>query len=65
MQIGNPKITVCVDRRCDIIRFNDRIGYAMDYDLTTNGARNDLTIQIEFWLNGSGYNVVLDDLHAL
>lgn len=48
-----------------IISFKDGSGYHMDYDLTTNGKRNDLTIQVEFLKEKNGYTVVLDDLHTL
>lgn len=37
----------------------------MDYDLTTNGELNDLTIQIDFLKKENGYIAVLDDLHTL
>lgn len=45
--------------------FNDGRGYCMEYDLTTNGAENDLTIQIEFVKESDGYSVIFDDLHTL
>ena len=45
--------------------FNDGSGYHMDYDLTTDGERNDLTVQVEFLKEQNGYAVVLDDLHTL
>lgn len=47
------------------ISFKDGSGYHMDYDLTTNGERNDLTIQVEFFREKNGYTVILDDLHTL
>ena len=37
----------------------------MDYDLTTDGEINDLTIQIEFLKKENGYAAGLDDLHTL
>ena len=43
----------------------DGSGYHMDYDLTSNGEINDLTIQIEFLKEADGYIAVLDDLHTL
>ena len=43
----------------------DGNGYYMDYDLTTDGKVNDLTIQVEFRKEGNGYIVLLDDLHAM
>lgn len=49
----------------DLIAFRDGSGYHMDYDLTTDGELNDLTIQIEFLKTEKGYIVSLDDLHTL
>lgn len=37
----------------------------MDYDLTTNGEINDLTLQVVFLKKENGYFVELDDLHTL
>ena len=65
LKIDNPKTTVSDDIRCDLICFKDQSVYTMDYDLTTDGVRNDLTIQIEFRLSGTGYKVILHDLHTL
>lgn len=45
--------------------FHDGSGYYMDYDLTTNGARNDLTLQVEFLKEKDGYTAALEDLHTL
>lgn len=55
------------NRRPDIffVPFRDGSGYHMDYDLTTDGVRNDLTIQVEFFREKDGYTAVLDDLHTL
>ena len=52
-------------QRVYLTAYNDGSGYHMDYDLTTDGEINDLTIQIEFLKEKSGYTVVLDDLHTL
>lgn len=65
LKIDNPKTTTCDDSRCDLIPFKDQSGYTMDYDLTTDGVSNDLTIQIEFRLSGTGYKAILEDLHVL
>lgn len=48
-----------------LLPYNDASGYCMDYDLTTNGAENDLTIQVEFLKEADGYRVILEDLHTL
>ena len=45
--------------------FNDGSGYHMDYDLTTDGERNDLTVLVEFLKEKDGYIAVLDDLHTM
>lgn len=45
--------------------FSDGGGFYLDYDLTTNGVGNDLTIQVEFLKEGDGYRVILEDLHTL
>ena len=45
--------------------FHDGSGYHMDYDLTTDGERNDLTLQVEFLKEKDGYIAVLDDLQTL
>lgn len=49
----------------DLIAFKDGSEYHRDYDLTTNGELNDLTIQIDFLKKENGYIAVLDDLHTL
>lgn len=48
-----------------LIPFRDGSGYHMDYDLTTDGERNDLTILLEFSKEEDRYIIVLDDLHVL
>lgn len=45
--------------------FRDGSGYYLDYDLTTSGEPNDLTIQVEFLKEKDGYLAVLEDLHTL
>ena len=65
LKIDNPKTTAKDDIRYDLICFKDKSGYTMDYDLTTDGVSNDLTLQIEFRLSGTGYQVILEDLHVL
>lgn len=37
----------------------------MEYDLTTDGELNDLTIQIEFLKHGTDYLVSLEDMYTL
>ena len=65
VKVDNPLQIKSENQRVDMLAFNDERGYYMDYDLTTDGAINDLTIQIEFLKQDEGYFVVLDDLHTL
>ena len=63
--VDNPAQIKRDNQRVDIYTYNDGSGYGMDYDLTTDGELNDLTIQIDFLKQKEGYFVVLDDLHTL
>ncbi|WP_032120936.1 DUF7668 domain-containing protein [Clostridium amazonitimonense] len=65
LKIDDPIKCKCENRRIDIIPYKSGRGYAMDYDLTTNGEINDLTIQFEFLVEVEGYSVSLEDLHTL
>lgn len=65
LKIDNPALEKSEYQRIDVFAFSDGSGYHMDYDLTTGGKVNDLTIQVEFKKKGNGYKVTLDDLHAL
>lgn len=65
LKIDDPKLIKNKKQNTYLIAFNDGSGYHMDYDLTTDGAINDLTIQIEFLKKADGYIAVLDDLHTL
>lgn len=64
-KIDDPVKTKCDKQRIDIVQYKDGSGYHMDYDLTTDGELNDLTIQIEFLKHGDGYLVSLEDLHTM
>lgn len=64
-KIDDPMKTKCEGQRIDVAQYNDGSGYHMDYDLTTDGELNDLTIQIEFIKHGDDYSVSLEDLHTL
>ncbi len=65
VKIDDP-IQIKIDNQIvDMHSYNDGSGYWMDYDLTTDGEPNDLTIQIDFIKQEEGYLVVLDDLHTL
>ncbi|MCM1254282.1 MAG: hypothetical protein NC321_15800 [Clostridium sp.] len=67
LKIDDPRLVKCKPQSAEIeiFTFTDGRGYGMDYDLTTDGKRNDLTLQVEFLKNGNGYMVSLEDLHTL
>lgn len=65
LKIDDPALVKSKYQDILLIPFRDGSGYHMDYDLTTGGERNDLTIQIEFLKEADGYLAVLDDLHTL
>ncbi len=65
LKIDNPLLVKNKHRSTDFFTFTDGSGYSLDYDLTTNGEINDLTIQTSFLKKENGYFVELDDLHAL
>ena len=49
----------------DVYVFDSGKGFAVDYDLSTDGQPNDLTLQIRFFNNGNGgYNAFVDDCHV-
>ena len=65
LKIDDPALVKSQNQEIELFAFNDGSGYAMDYDLTTDGEINDLTLQVEFLKKGDGYMVSLDDLHTL
>ena len=65
LKIDDPELIKNKKQKTHLLAFNDGSGYHIDYDLTTDGALNDLTIQIEFLKTAKGYITVLDDLHTL
>lgn len=65
VKIDDPVLLKDRLQRIDFLAYTDGRGYCMDYDLTTNGEPNDLTVQIEFLKKENGYIVKLDDLHTL
>lgn len=65
VKIDDPVLLKNRLQRIDFLAYTDGRGYCMDYDLTTNGEPNDLTVQIEFLKKDNGYFVELDDLHTL
>ncbi|MBD5479322.1 MAG: hypothetical protein HDR14_08545 [Lachnospiraceae bacterium] len=65
LKIDDPALVKSKYQDILLIPFRDGSGYHIDYDLTTAGERNDLTIQIEFLKEADRYLAVLDDLHTL
>ncbi len=46
--------------------WKDGSGFSVDYDLTTDGRPNDLTLQMNFWFEKSGMlRAVITDIHVL
>ena len=65
LKIDDPKQVKSQNQEIYLVALRDGSGYCMDYDLTTDGEMNDLTLQVEFLKEGDGYIVSLDDLHTL
>ena len=65
LKIDDPKQVKSQNQEIELFTLRDRSGYCMDYDLTTDGEMNDLTLQVEFLKKGDGYIVSFDDLHTL
>lgn len=49
----------------EFYRLNDGSGMRLDYDLTSNGALNDWTLQLEFHFEQDQIKVIFEDLHIL
>lgn len=56
----NPKY-----QQLNFYHFNNGSGFHVDYDLTTDGELNDLTLQMEFLYEGEGLRPVFLGLHVL
>lgn len=52
-------------QQLNFFHFNNGSGFAVDYDLTSDGERNDLTLQMEFFYEGEGLRAVFLDLHVM
>lgn len=65
LKIDDPARVKGKKKEIGLVALCDGSGYRMDYDLTTDGEKNDLTLQLEFLRKGNGYTVSLDDLHVL
>ena len=64
-KIDNPLTVKSMESRYDIGELNDGSGYYMDYNLSTGGDLNDLTLSCEFLKTEGGYRVCLSDLHTM
>ena len=52
--------------RLDVYVFDNENGFAVDYDMSTDGKPNDLTLQMQFLSDGNGgYEAFVDDCHVL
>ena len=60
-----PLTVKSTESRYDIGELNDGSGYYMDYNLSTGGELNDLTLSCEFLKTEGGYRVCLSDLHTM
>lgn len=65
VKVDDPMKVECSRLCIDSGQFKDGSGYWIDYDLSTNGEPNDLTIQVLFLKQGTDYCAVLHDLHTL
>lgn len=65
VKVDDPMKVECSRLCIDIGQFKDGSGYWIDYDLSTNGEPNDLTIQVVFSKRGTDYSAALHDLHTL
>lgn len=65
VKVDDPMKVECSRLCIDIGQFKDGSGYWIDYDLSTNGEPNDLTIQVIFLKQGTDYSSALHDLHTL
>ena len=52
-------------QQLNFYHFNNGSGLAADYDLTSDGERNDLTLQMEFLYEGEGLRAVFLDVHVM
>ena len=52
-------------QQLNIFHYNNGSGLAVDYDLSSDGERNDLTLQMEFLYEGESLRPVFLDLHVM
>ena len=65
VKVDDPMKVECSRPRIYNGQFKDGSGYWVDYDLTTNGELNDLTLQVAFLKQGTDYSAELSDLHTM
>ena len=63
---GTKGTVRCVDDIGNIhVDWDNGSGLAVDYDLSSDGERNDLTLQMEFLYEGESLRPVFLDLHVM
>lgn len=62
LKIDDPRLIKCKNQHTYLSTFRNGSGYHMDYDLTTEGEINDLTIQVDFEKRENGYVVIFQKL---
>lgn len=65
VRVDNPLEIKSNKQRISLGKYKNQNGYYMDYDLTTDGQLNDLTLHVEFLWEKTGWIVSLEDLHTL
>ena len=65
VKVDDPMKTECGKARITAGQFKEISGYWIDYDLSTNGEPNDLTLQAVFIKQGEEYSAELSDLRTL
>lgn len=65
VRVDNPLEIKSDKQHISLGKYKNQNGYYMDYDLTTDGQLNDLTLHVEFLWEKTGWIVSLEDLHTL
>lgn len=60
-----PKYDKSLYHQFSVYIYNNGIGFSVDYDLTTNGEINDLTLIMEFIFSDNGVKAYIVDIHVL
>lgn len=66
LKIDNPYVVpLPSNHRFDVYEYNDKSGYGVEYDLTSDGELNDFTIMFDFIKTDNGYLAYLTDIHVM